>query len=342
MTDDVENHPRPGSRLVRKLQALFRLKLLLHVSPAFRAHFGKGRKILGLSFSQLDRIRVDPSNQTFALYLELCYMDTYLRQGNEDLAERIHGDGREVCDPLVVEWCERFAKAEGHLPKVLDFGAGVASSLLYLQRRGLAHLTAVDALGGEFQQLHALHGLEIPVPSQRGIGEFLDEQFAPESFDLVHVRNALDHTQSPALVWLNLFHLVRVDGVLCHSHAIREATAEHWHQLHQFDLYPVEDSLWIEDRSRQPFSMTDDLPLETAWHASLEDAPKPWFNAGYIKSSGSIESSAPYRNSLEQLRRAFKRRSQWAFQIESTLMRASAKDDPATHPVPIHVDPDRA
>jgi len=295
-----------------------------------------------LSAGESERLRTHPTNLTHALYLELCYMDTFLKRQNEDLTQRIRGDGRHVCDTFVIEWCRRFKAEQGRLPVVLDFGAGIASSLLYLHRAGLAKLVAADALGPEFQKLRTLHRIEVPVVAELGIGEFADEQFSSRSFDLVHIRNALDHTQAPAFTWLNLFKLVRTGGVLSHSHAIREATWEQWQQLHQFDLFPVGDSIWIEDTSHRSFSLCEQLPVETAWYANDEKAPKPWFVGGYRKLSDDITSPVPYRNALLQLRRAFQRRSHWAFEMEGTLARELARHRPDTHPIEVDVDPNRA
>lgn len=137
-----------------------------------------------LSDRDLETLRVHPSNQTFALYLELCYMDTYLRQENPDLTNRVDGNGLHVCDPMVIDWCRKFRVQHGRLPRVMDFGAGIVSSLTYLARAGFADLVAADALGPEFRKMHALHGFTVPVPSVLGIGEIADEQFEQSSFDL--------------------------------------------------------------------------------------------------------------------------------------------------------------
>lgn len=290
---------------------------------------------------ELENIRNHPDNLTQSLYMELSCWATYLSEGNEDLRDRMEGDGRDICDEDVIHWCKAFISEMGRRPVVLDFAAGPASSLIYLERAGLAELVASDTLGREYRQMFEHYGVETSVVPQFGIGELVDTQFEPGSFDLVHIRNALDHTQAPALCWLNLFQLVRVGGVLCHSHAVREATFENWEALHQFDLFPVADSIWIEDRSRKPFSLSDDLPLETLWHTNTVGGSRDWFVAGYRKLSDEITSLAPYRNALEQLRKAFERRSHWTFHLEGLLAAELRRMLPSTRPVPLEVDPDR-
>jgi 2-polyprenyl-3-methyl-5-hydroxy-6-metoxy-1,4-benzoquinol methylase len=290
---------------------------------------------------ELENTRNHADNLTQSLYMELSSWADFVREGNEDLRNRMEGDGRDICDEDVIHWCEAFNSEKGRRPVVLDFAAGPASSLIYLKRTGLAELVASDTLAREYRQLFELYGVEASVLPQLAIGELLDTQFEPGSFDLVHVRNALDHTQAPALCWLNLFSLVRVGGVLCHSHAVREGTFENWAALHQFDLFPVKDSIWIEDRSREPFSLSDDLPLETVWHTNTVDAPREWFVAGYRKLSDEISSVEPYRNALAQLRRAFERRSRWTFHLEGLLAAELRRLHPSTRPVPLQVDPDR-
>lgn len=94
--------------------------------------------------------------------------------------------------------------------------------------------------------------------------------------------------------------------------------------------------------SHTSFSLCDQLPVETAWSHNDDKAAKPWFVGGYRKVSDEIASPAPYRNALLQLRRAFKRRSRWAFKMEGTLASGLGPRRPETHPLDLDVDPDRA
>lgn len=130
--------------------------------------------------------------------------------------------------------------------------------------------------------------------------------------------------------------------MLCHSHAIREATAENWRQLHQFDLFPKGTSLWIEDKVGRAFSLTDGLPVEVAWSSNNEMVVKPWFIGGYRKLSESLPAVEFLSNALWQLRQAFVHRSGWCFQLEGALMDHLAVSRPKTRPIPIAVSRDRA
>ncbi len=137
---------------------------------------------------------------------------------------------------------------------------------------------------------------------------------------------------------------MRVGGILAHSHSIREATKENWQQLHQFDLFPVGTSLWIEDNRRRPFSLTDGLPVEVAWHSVAEGATvsRSWFMGGYRKTGEEIGSVALYREALDQMRWAFEKRSRWAFRLEGEIAGEAARLNPGVRPIPIDVSADRA
>jgi SAM-dependent methyltransferase len=277
----------------------------------------------------LERLRQDPRNLTNALRLELAWKQGRIREGHFYIRDLLEGGegARKICSAQVIDYCEQFIAEHGRKPKVLDFACGPISSLAYLVHHDLAELTAVDILGPEYAQLFELHGIESPVPSQWGVGEYLTDQVGTD-YDLVHVRNALDHCQVPAVVWLNLFEVTREGGVLCQVHSINEAEKEGYKQLHQFNVYPKDDELWIGERDGFDFCLTAHLPLRRRWFSATQ-----WVASGYEK-TGSNADPEYHRYALKQAMRALRERNRWTFELETHIAAENKR-------LPIAVTPER-
>ena len=287
----------------------------------------------------VDRLRQDPRNQTTQLYLELAWKNHSLRTGHWYLKSLLANgeEARRTCGEILIEHCERFRKEHGRKAQILDFGCGPVSSLAHLVHEDIADVLGVDAIADEYAELLRRHGIESPVEQRRGIGEYLDEELSGSAFDVVHVRNALEHTQAPALTWLNLFGLTREGGVIVHSHAMREATAQGFKQLHRFDLFPRKQSLWIEDGAGVKFSLTDGMPLVPRWTG----VGKAWFSGLYEREPGWPK--GPFlRHTLQQMRTAFGRRSAWAFELERVIADLADQLVEGSRPLSIPIDADRA
>lgn len=270
----------------------------------------------------LEDLTTHPDNLSFNLYRELMYWNNTLRSGdNPYVLERLDEVtlGKTACPEFLLDIVAQETRRLGRKPRVLDFGAGPFSTLVYLHKAALAEVTAVDTLSDEYRVLLESHGIAWPLIPQRASGETLSDRFGAESFDIVFVSNALDHTQAPALTWMNLFQVTRVGGVLAHRHAIREASHEHWDQLHQFDLFPRDGAFQITDVAGHEFSLSDGLPLTAMFTREFELAGFDWFETAYRKSGADIESVGFLRNALTQCRRAYARRSGFACRLEHLL-----------------------
>src|SRR5262245_25600736 len=153
--------------------------------------------------------------------------------------ERVSNEPESInqCSPTLINVVESI-RARGETPRILDVGSGPFSLMYYFKRTGKAEPVAVDILAREYCDMLARFKFGDIVMPRFGTGEFLDVQLAGEQFDIVYIGNALDHTSSPALSWLNALKLTKVNGIIGHGHFVREASAQKQDQLHQFDLYP--------------------------------------------------------------------------------------------------------
>lgn len=115
--------------------------------------------------------------------------------------------------------------------KILDVGSGVVSILNGLVPQ--KNLTAVDPLGGLYELIfeYKRYGIKPPVPMPA-------EELAAlnESYDIVHISNALDHCQNPALAYLSLGKMVKPGGFLIIQGFENEGNYENWQGFHQWNI----------------------------------------------------------------------------------------------------------
>lgn len=135
---------------------------------------------------------------------------------------------------------------------VLDVGSGVCSIL-----NGLCNVTAVDPLGDLYKLVfdYQRHGLEAP------LGFPAEELPFKNAYDIVHISNALDHTQSPYEAYKALFNAVKPGGYLIVQGFENEGSYENWKGFHQNNLY-IEET--FEDRKDYLLRLeTEDKYIDT-------------------------------------------------------------------------------
>ena len=119
-----------------------------------------------------------------------------------------------------------FIKSVPH-ESVLDVGSGVCSIL-----NGLVNVTPCDPLGDLYKLVFDFerHKLKAPLPYPAEELNFKNE------FDIVHISNALDHTQEPRKALDYLLQAVKPGGYLIVQGFFNEATHENWQGFHQWDI----------------------------------------------------------------------------------------------------------
>jgi len=127
---------------------------------------------------------------------------------------------------------------------VLDVGSGVVSIL-----HGLCtpeELTSTDLLGSIYPDVfdYASHKLQAPLPIA---GENL-ASLGDEKYDIVHCRNAFDHTQNPEEVFNNMMQVLKPGGILIIHGFENEAVAENWQGFHQWNCICRDSFLIVEGR----------------------------------------------------------------------------------------------
>ena len=114
--------------------------------------------------------------------------------------------------------------------KVLDCGSGVVSIL-----HGTVpneNLTACDPLAREYAKIFMYEYFNDIMPLGIACEDLTDEN----KFDVVHISNALDHTQNPQAAYLAMFRAVKPGGFLIVQGFVNEGTHEEWTGFHQHNI----------------------------------------------------------------------------------------------------------
>ena len=185
-------------------------------------------------------------------------------------------------------------KLVGHLPagsavRVLDVGSGPVSQVGTISARWQIEITAVDPLAAEYLELCDEFGLprRNGVVNQVGDFETLTESFAEGSFDIVHCRNALDHSRDPLLGIRQMLAVCKVDGACFLAHATDEGEKQRYDGLHQWNLAPLDDGdLAIRSRDGQQVLLRGELQGA----ATVQAVPTGAWHTVTIRKSGAYVS----------------------------------------------------
>lgn len=142
-------------------------------------------------------------------------------------------------DPLqpLQEHVTRYLDAPlGATVSILDVGSGPLTKLGKKWEGRNVEISAVDILGDEYNRLLDALGISPPVRTQQGEVERVTEYFPRNSFDLVHMENALDHSHDPLLGIRQMLDVVRPGGYVLLRHYENEAETAHHEGLHQWNF----------------------------------------------------------------------------------------------------------
>lgn len=179
--------------------------------------------------------------------------------------ERFKGWIANKRTPELQEPAYKFLKKE--TGKVLDLGSGVISLL-----HGTSNVTASDPLSPLYEIIfdYKKHGIKPPLPYA---GE--DITFEKE-FDIVHISNALDHSQNPKKVFENMIKASKKYVIV--QGFENEAVYENYQGFHQFNM-SFDESLKMHDKNGLIFDSKDyDIKLVESY-VTLTHLNKNWIIA---------------------------------------------------------------
>ncbi|MBE0573512.1 hypothetical protein IH575_01270, partial [Candidatus Dojkabacteria bacterium] len=137
--------------------------------------------------------------------------------------------------------------------KILDTGAGPATCLGKVSKDFESKLSAVDALGDLYSDLYVKYNIIPPIITELCDSEELLNKFELDSFDIVHNRNALDHSYNPIEGISQMLSIVRKGGAVILLHEENEGVNEGYWGMHQwnFTIKKKDFVIW----NREGFSM---------------------------------------------------------------------------------------
>ncbi len=145
----------------------------------------------------------------------------------------------------------------GSTAKILDAGAGPLTFVGKKSPICNLDLIAVDALANEYDQILAEFDITPIVRTQYCDVEKLTSRFALNYFDLVHIRNALDHSYDPLLGILQMLDVVKPGGYVLINTKIDEGEDENYLGFHNWNFRCQRGQFIIWDRSQLSVSVGD-------------------------------------------------------------------------------------
>ncbi len=141
-----------------------------------------------------------------------------------------------------------------YLPKssrcsILDVGAGPLTLLGKVLPGYELDITAVDPLANEYDDILKRFRISPVIRTQYCEAERLSDKFLPESFDLVHIQNALDHSYDPLEGIKQMLTVLKKDCYIFLSHLTNEAEKEKYIGFHQWNFCREGDRfiIWNKD-----------------------------------------------------------------------------------------------
>lgn len=120
--------------------------------------------------------------------------------------------------------------------KILDVAAGPVSCIGWKLDGQSPQITAIDALAPQYRDILDEFQLVPPVYTQHCDGENIQDVFSPATFDLVHIRNALDHCYDALAVMQNMLAVLKSGGVFIACGYTDEAAFGNYDGLHQWNV----------------------------------------------------------------------------------------------------------
>ena len=119
---------------------------------------------------------------------------------------------------------------------ILDVGAGPLTALGKKAPGYEIQITAVDALADDYDKILRTHGVVPVVRTEACPTEGLLNRYRAEQFDIVHVRNALDHHYDVLLALQQMLAVTKVGGLMILRHSANEAQHQGYLALHQWNF----------------------------------------------------------------------------------------------------------
>lgn len=128
--------------------------------------------------------------------------------------------------------------------KIIDVGAGPMTYLGKNFQGKKLNITAVDALGNVYNNLHFPTGLPL-IRTLQCESESLSDVYSENSFDIAFARNTLDHSYDPLKALKEMVKIIKPNGIIITIHWANEAIAGNYEGFHQWNFYIKNQCLFV-------------------------------------------------------------------------------------------------
>ena len=145
---------------------------------------------------------------------------------------------------------ERAFSLESYLDEMenvifLDVGSGPLASCGSKTEKTNLEFHAVDPLAFAYKKCKRKYNIWTKIQPEFAMVEKLNEKYTENTFDIVHMRNALDHSFNPFMGLLQMLYVCKINGKVILIHRDDEAEFENYGGFHQWNLKVEEDSFFI-------------------------------------------------------------------------------------------------
>jgi len=183
---------------------------------------------------------------------EIAFWEHYFRTKGGDWPQE-YADRMDPQQPLQKFLIEHL-DSRSDAVEILDVGAGPLTVIGKVWPGHTVRITAVDALGDAYGQLYEKFGVAPAVRTLSCETEKLSERFSANRFDLVYIRNALDHGYDPLAGIGEMLTVVKPGGTVLLQHFANEAEKEGYAGFHQWNL-AIENRDMIMWNKKDRFSL---------------------------------------------------------------------------------------
>ena len=142
--------------------------------------------------------------------------------------------------------------------EILDIGSGPVSMLTNAFHGLRASLKAADPLADEYDPLwtDSVRKAQVVRPAAVA-GEDLVRRYGNGSFDVSHIRNAIDHACHPLAVLEQMIGITRQNGHIIIHGFENEASAEGLQGFHQWNMQVHNEELMFEGSAHQQYRVME-------------------------------------------------------------------------------------
>lgn len=161
---------------------------------------------------------------------------------------------------LLPEMEELITLLKGKRIKILDVGSGPITRIGYRSNQDYQiQIKACDPLGKAYKELITRYKVSSPVPVETVKGEDLSDHYGKANFDISCSYNALDHSENPLAIILEMVKVTKPEGYVLLTHSENEARKEFYSGLHRWNFSLDPDNNLVLGSIKKKFQIRNEI-----------------------------------------------------------------------------------